>query len=252
MLGGLKSASGRPKLPHFRLRTSRLRQLPIFRSSRASRCRTAFAQRRPALRPPGSAARTPSPTRQIAHAVLVVNRQRLGRFAHDRRRDSRASPASSRQHAAASSCRRARRHASASARSAVDPDRIVGAARRPAALDRAPEARARALLEPGRARRRGRARAPRARRAIASGPLRARSQQPRGQRRQRQQIEPVVLEHRLERPRVAAAHELEVARRESRSRARRRAAARRRAGARAPAASNLDSGRRERLRDHRA
>ena len=36
-------------------------------------------------------------------------------------------------------------------------------------------------------------------------------------RRQRDEIEPVVLEHRLERPRIAAAQELEVPRRESRS-----------------------------------
>ena len=36
-------------------------------------------------------------------------------------------------------------------------------------------------------------------------------QQPRGERGERQQIEPVVLEHGFERPRIAAPHELKIA-----------------------------------------
>ena len=140
--------------------------------------------------------------------MLVVDGQRFGGFARDRRRaaafveqltpavrglvEAPRAPPGERQRAQRSILTRRRRA------------RELAAARE--------RARAPRRVEPARARTRGRAPAPRARRAPSACPRRTRCEQPRGQPGERQQVEPVVLEDGGERPRVARADELEVAR----------------------------------------
>ena len=196
----------------------------IFRSIRASRCRTAStcAGRAGSSR---SAARTRARC-QIAHAVLVVNRERFARL---RAQTSRGHPRTS--SSCAPACRRlvvltraAPPSASARSASTADPSaaRPFGTqAPRPGGRPpRAAVLEARARVEVRRAPAL-RARLLRA----ASGPS-DQMQQARRQAGERQQIEPVVLEHGGQRPRVAGAEELEVARRNLEARARRRYAPR--------------------------
>ena len=125
------------------------------------------------------------------------------------------------------SYRRARRSASrarAAPRSAIDVERATprAAERR----SRGAKAIAGARVEPG-----AHVHVPErerlARIANGVGAAARQVQEPRGERGEREQVEAVVLEHGRERRRIARAHEVEVARAESRSPARRRAAARR-------------------------
>ena len=141
-------------------------------------------------------------------------------------------PVISVQHAAASSYRRWLRSSRAS-RPASRP-RSGWARRRAVASSAAPIAG----LGPRTARRGGaaRARAAPLRARIARTPMAPAAQQPRGARGdagERQQIEPVVVQHRLEHRPVAAAHEVEIAPRDLEARTRRRRARPRTACARA-------------------
>ena len=140
--------------------------------------------------------------------MLVMNGERFARLAARSGRGSRARRELRQQPAASSYCR-APRAGKASARSAS----IVN---RPASPATIAAARAYASRRARGRRRRGRRSQPSASASrgpcTPAGPRRTSVQRPRGQRRERQQVEPIVLEHRRERPRVAGADELEIAR----------------------------------------
>ena len=147
-----------------------------------------------------------SRAREIAHAMLVMNRERVARFARDVAR------AAANVEDPVASIRRLRRTAgrAATAIASTRSDSTWIAGIRRGQVDGSLVRVARAAT-PGRlAHRASRAPAPRADRAHRPVPARQLRRTGR-QRGQRQQVEAIVLEHRRQRTRVAGPDELKVA-----------------------------------------
>ena len=146
---------------------------------------------------------------QIVHAMLVMDGERLGRFADDSRRTAadfeQRPPARCRLVMSAGPPPGDREQPER-----IDAQRVEGAARRAAAVQRVAEGVARAIVVAG-------ARVDAAERdrfaRIARGfrPGARQVEQPRRQRRQRQEIAAIVLENGGQRVGVARPHEMEIA-----------------------------------------